>query len=179
MNTASSRAIFAIPIPNQLLRNASLTIRIPTSRMTQTSLRPLPAKPLSRSPSMRRALLSPSPAHLRGGGPGRGHHRRLHHAGVRSITIPLTEVGNYTIYERVPPEYHLLDEEPVKQVTVKYGETAEVDFENEPTAISELKRSTLPPGPAWREPRYRSSTSRAAPPIPVPPTPAVPIPSQS
>ena len=28
-----------------------------------------------------------------------------------SITIPLTEVGNYTIYERVPPEYHLLDEE--------------------------------------------------------------------
>lgn len=49
-----------------------------------------------------------------------------------SIAIPLTEVGNYTIYERVPPEYHLLDEEPVKQVTVKYGETAEVDFENEP-----------------------------------------------
>ena len=49
-----------------------------------------------------------------------------------SITIPLTEVGNYTIYERVPPEYHLLDEEPVKQVTVKYGETAEVAFENEP-----------------------------------------------
>ena len=48
-----------------------------------------------------------------------------------SITIPLTEVGNYTIYERVSPEYHLLDEEPVKQVTVKYGETAEVDFENE------------------------------------------------
>ena len=49
-----------------------------------------------------------------------------------SITIPLVEVGNYTIYERVPPEYHLMDEEPVKQVTVKYGETAEVDFENEP-----------------------------------------------
>ena len=49
-----------------------------------------------------------------------------------SITIPLTEVGNYTIYERVSPEYHLLDEEPVKQVTVKYGETTEVDFENEP-----------------------------------------------
>ena len=49
-----------------------------------------------------------------------------------SITIPLTEVGNYTIYERVPPEYHLLDEEPVKQVTVRYGEVAEVDFENEP-----------------------------------------------
>ena len=40
----------------------SLTIRIPTSRMTRTSLRPLPAKPPSRSPSMRRALLSPSPA---------------------------------------------------------------------------------------------------------------------
>ena len=49
-----------------------------------------------------------------------------------SITIPLTEVGNYTIYERVSPEYHLLDEEPVKQVTVRYGEVAEVDFENEP-----------------------------------------------
>ena len=41
-------------------------------------------------------------------------------------------MGNYTIYERVPPEYHLLDEERVKQVTMKYGETAEVDFENEP-----------------------------------------------
>nr|WP_243264225.1 SpaA isopeptide-forming pilin-related protein [Flavonifractor plautii] len=49
-----------------------------------------------------------------------------------SITIPLTEVGNYTIYERVPPEYHLLDEEPVKQITVKYGEVAKVAFENEP-----------------------------------------------
>ena len=49
-----------------------------------------------------------------------------------SITIPLVEVGNYTIYERVPPEYHLLDEEPVKQVTVRYGEVAEVDFANEP-----------------------------------------------
>ena len=49
-----------------------------------------------------------------------------------SITIPLTEVGNYTIYERVPPAYHLLDEEPVKQVTVRYGEVAEVAFENEP-----------------------------------------------
>ena len=49
-----------------------------------------------------------------------------------SITIPLVEVGNYTIYERVPPEYHLMDEEPVKQVTVKYGEVAEVAFENEP-----------------------------------------------
>ena len=49
-----------------------------------------------------------------------------------SITIPLVEVGSYTIYERVSPEYHLLDEEPVKQVTVRYGEVAEVDFENEP-----------------------------------------------
>lgn len=49
-----------------------------------------------------------------------------------TVTIPLTEVGNYTIYERVPPAYHLLDGEPVKQVTVKYGEVAEVSFENEP-----------------------------------------------
>ena len=49
-----------------------------------------------------------------------------------SITIPLTEVGNYTVYERQPPAYHLLDEEPVKQVTVKYGEVAEAAFENEP-----------------------------------------------
>lgn len=49
-----------------------------------------------------------------------------------TVTIPLTEVGNYTIYERVPPAYHLLDREPVKQVTVKYGEVAEVSFENEP-----------------------------------------------
>jgi len=39
----------------------SPTIRIPTSRMTRTSLHPLPAKPPSRSPSMRRAPLSPSP----------------------------------------------------------------------------------------------------------------------
>ena len=49
-----------------------------------------------------------------------------------TVTIPLTEVGNYTIYERVPPAYHLLDREPVKQITVKYGEVAEVSFENEP-----------------------------------------------
>ena len=93
-----------------------------------------------------------------------------------SITIPLTEVGNYTIYERVSPEYHLLDEEPVKQVTVKYGETAEVDFENEPYGDLRIEKIDASTG---REPKYRSSTSRAAPPIPVPPTPAVPIPSQS
>ncbi len=67
-----------------------------------------------------------------------------------SIAIPLTEVGNYTIYERVPPEYHLLDEEPVKQVTVKYGETAEVDFENEPYGDLRIEKIDGPPGQPGR-----------------------------
>ena len=83
-------------------KTPSLTIRIPTSRMPQTSLRPFPARPPSRSPSMRRAPLSPSPAP-----PSRWWaRRRFHHRGIYttpesgSIAIPLTEVGNYTIYER-------------------------------------------------------------------------------
>lgn len=62
-----------------------------------------------------------------------------------SITIPLTEVGTYTIYERVPPAYHLLDDEPVKQVTVRYGEVAEISFENEPYGdlrVEKIDRAT-------------------------------------
>ena len=61
-STATSRATSATRTPRPVCcATPSLTIRIPTSRMTRTSLRPLPAKPPSRSPSMRRALLSPSP----------------------------------------------------------------------------------------------------------------------
>ena len=39
-----------------------------------------------------------------------------------------------------------MDEEPVKQVTVKYGEVAEVPLKMNPTEILELKRSMVPPG---------------------------------
>lgn len=49
-----------------------------------------------------------------------------------TITIPLTVVGNYTIYERVAPRGYLLAEEPAQNVTVKYGETATATFHNTP-----------------------------------------------
>lgn len=48
------------------------------------------------------------------------------------IRIPLTLTGNYTVYERVAPDFYLLSEEPAQNVQVVYGEVAEVVFENEP-----------------------------------------------
>lgn len=47
------------------------------------------------------------------------------------IRIPLTLTGNYTVYERVAPDFYLLSEEPAQNVQVVYGEVAEVVFENE------------------------------------------------
>lgn len=48
------------------------------------------------------------------------------------ILIPLTLSGLYTVTEEIPSRYHLLPEEDTQQVTVRYGETAEVTFWNEP-----------------------------------------------
>lgn len=49
-----------------------------------------------------------------------------------SVTIPLTLAGLYTVTEEVSPKYHLLPEERTQQVTVRYGETAELTFWNDP-----------------------------------------------
>ncbi|MCR1906264.1 SpaA isopeptide-forming pilin-related protein [Intestinimonas butyriciproducens] len=49
-----------------------------------------------------------------------------------TITIPLTTVGNYTVYERVAPKGYLLSEEPAQNVTVTYGQTATAAFHNAP-----------------------------------------------
>ena len=48
------------------------------------------------------------------------------------ITIPLTISGLYTITEEEPAPYHLLPERRTQQVTVRYGEIAEVTFYNDP-----------------------------------------------
>ncbi|MGM9605817.1 MAG: SpaA isopeptide-forming pilin-related protein, partial [Faecousia sp.] len=48
------------------------------------------------------------------------------------INIPLTVVGNYTVMEREAPQHYLISKEPAQNVTVVYGKTAEVVFENDP-----------------------------------------------
>ena len=48
------------------------------------------------------------------------------------IKIPLNIVGNYTVIERTAPAYYLLGEQTTQNVTVAYGEIAQVVFENEP-----------------------------------------------
>jgi uncharacterized repeat protein (TIGR01451 family) len=48
------------------------------------------------------------------------------------INIPLTITGNYTVIEREAPKFFLLGKDTTQNVTVKYGEVAEVAFENEP-----------------------------------------------
>lgn len=58
------------------------------------------------------------------------------------IRIPLTLTGNYTVYERVAPDYYLLSEEPAQNVTVVYGEVAEVVFENEPYGNLRIEKTS-------------------------------------
>jgi len=48
------------------------------------------------------------------------------------VSVPNLEPGNYTVYERVPPKNYLLSDEPVRNVTVKTGETATLTYDNEP-----------------------------------------------
>jgi hypothetical protein len=48
------------------------------------------------------------------------------------IDVPLSVVGNYTITEITPPQYHLLPERRTQSVYVRYNETAEVTFVNAP-----------------------------------------------
>lgn len=48
------------------------------------------------------------------------------------ITIPLTLSGQYVITEKSAPKWHLLGSETTKTVTVTYGNTVTVTFENAP-----------------------------------------------
>lgn len=48
------------------------------------------------------------------------------------ITLPLTLSGQYVITEKAAPKWHLLGSETTKTVTVTYGNTATVTFENAP-----------------------------------------------
>ncbi len=48
------------------------------------------------------------------------------------IMLPLTESGTYIVTEITPPKAHLLSANPTQTVTVSYGETATVTFENAP-----------------------------------------------
>lgn len=48
------------------------------------------------------------------------------------ITLPLTLSGQYVITEKSAPKWHLLGSETTKTVTVTYGNTATVTFENAP-----------------------------------------------
>lgn len=58
------------------------------------------------------------------------------------IRIPLTLTGNHTIYERFAPEHYLLSETPAQNVTVVYGEVAEVVFENEPYGNLRIEKTS-------------------------------------
>lgn len=49
-----------------------------------------------------------------------------------TVTIPLTLVGNYTVYERVAPLNHLLSDTPAQNIKVEYGKVAELTCWNEP-----------------------------------------------
>ena len=46
------------------------------------------------------------------------------------IDIPLHTVGNYTVTEVSPPQYHLLPESRTQSIYVRYGELAEATFTN-------------------------------------------------
>ena len=56
--------------------------------------------------------------------------------GSGQVVLPLVETGNYTIYEREAPSHYLLSDEPAQNVTVDYGEVAEVVFYNDPYAAA-------------------------------------------
>ena len=58
------------------------------------------------------------------------------------IRIPLTLTGNYTVYERVAPDFYLLSEEPAQNVQVVYGEVAEVVFEHEPYGNLRIEKTS-------------------------------------
>lgn len=58
------------------------------------------------------------------------------------IRIPLTLTGNYTVYERVAPDFYLLSEEPAQNVQVVYGEVTEVVFENEPYGNLHIEKTS-------------------------------------
>lgn len=58
------------------------------------------------------------------------------------IRIPLTLTGNYTVYERVAPDFYLLSEEPAQNVQAVYGEVAEVVFENEPYGNLRIEKTS-------------------------------------
>ncbi|MCQ4864959.1 SpaA isopeptide-forming pilin-related protein [Pseudoflavonifractor phocaeensis] len=49
-----------------------------------------------------------------------------------TVTIPVTQIGHYTITETTPPRYHLLSNEPTQHVTATYGQVATVTFTNAP-----------------------------------------------
>ena len=56
------------------------------------------------------------------------------------IDVPLTVMGNYTITEIVPPQYHLLPEVRTQSVYVRYGETAEVTFTDTPYGALRVRK---------------------------------------
>lgn len=48
------------------------------------------------------------------------------------VTVPITQIGNYTITEVVCPKYHLPPKEPTQHVTTYYGKVSTVTFYNAP-----------------------------------------------
>ena len=58
------------------------------------------------------------------------------------VLIPLTLSGLYTITEESSPRYHLLPEERTQQVTVRYGEIAEVVFFNDPYGSLSVRKNS-------------------------------------
>lgn len=62
--------------------------------------------------------------------------------GSGQVVLPLTMTGNYTIYEREAPAHYLLSDNPAQNVTVNYGEVAEVVFYNDPYGTLRVEKKS-------------------------------------
>ena len=58
------------------------------------------------------------------------------------IDLPLTLAGNFTVIERDPPAHHLLGADTAQNVTVRYGETAQVVFYNDPYGTLRIEKKS-------------------------------------
>lgn len=56
------------------------------------------------------------------------------------IDLPLAVLGNYTVTEKTPPQYHLPAAVQTQSITVKYNELNEVTFVNDPYGILKVMK---------------------------------------
>ena len=62
------------------------------------------------------------------------------------IEVPLSVVGNYTVTEESPSQYHLLPDVRTQSVTVRFSEVAEVTFVNAPYGMLQVHKKDFADG---------------------------------